>query len=362
MADRGRGRYQTKKQRQPLAFLGLVRCHECGASVTAERQKGHHYYRCTKKLGPCDLRGYVREEALADFMRDEIRRVSISDEWADLMLAQLEVWRRDETDRATTEEQRYKDQLAELDKRVNRLLDVFLDGSITREDYAGRKAEFLNDKARLREKLTDIEAKGNCWLEPLETFVKAANQAEKAAISEDLNGLRDFFQKIGSNLYLFKPGADEITDEGKTRTPSERTGQKSDQDARRGGLAAHADLTTPEASPKILSGSPVSKSLNASGKVNPSGFFFVASSASENLAASAAARVSRVAGRSSPFRVTSRGNASPRLRIEFPEPWKIWAEMPREKEMVGAAGFEPATSWSRTKRSSQAEPRPDYLE
>ena len=210
LADRGRGRYQTKKQRQPLAFLGLVRCDECGASVTAERQKGHHYYRCTKKLGPCDLRGYIREEALADFMRDEIRRVSISDEWAELMLAQLEVWRRDETDRATAEAQRYKDQLAELDKRVNRLLDVFLDGSITREDYAGRKAEFLNEKARLREKLTEIEAKGNCWLEPLENFVKAANQAEKTAFSDDLNELRDFFQKIGSNLYLFKPEAEEI--------------------------------------------------------------------------------------------------------------------------------------------------------
>ena len=116
LADRGRGRYQTKKQRQSLAFLGLVRCDECGASVTAERQKGHHYYRCTKKLGPCELRGYVREEALAEFMRDEIRRVSISDEWSELMIAQLEVWWRDETDRATAEAQRYKDQLAEFDR------------------------------------------------------------------------------------------------------------------------------------------------------------------------------------------------------------------------------------------------------
>ncbi len=31
----------------------------------------------------------------------------------------------------------------------------------------------------------------------------------------------------------------------------------------------------------------------------------------------------------------------------------------REKEVVGANGFEPSTSWSRTRRSSQAEPRPD---
>ena len=29
------------------------------------------------------------------------------------------------------------------------------------------------------------------------------------------------------------------------------------------------------------------------------------------------------------------------------------------KELVGASGFEPPTSWSRTRRSSQAEPRPE---
>jgi hypothetical protein len=30
-----------------------------------------------------------------------------------------------------------------------------------------------------------------------------------------------------------------------------------------------------------------------------------------------------------------------------------------KRRMVGARGFEPPTSWSRTRRSSQAEPRPD---
>ena len=29
------------------------------------------------------------------------------------------------------------------------------------------------------------------------------------------------------------------------------------------------------------------------------------------------------------------------------------------RDLVGAVGFEPTTSWSRTRRSSQAEPRPE---
>ena len=31
-----------------------------------------------------------------------------------------------------------------------------------------------------------------------------------------------------------------------------------------------------------------------------------------------------------------------------------------KRDLVGASGFEPPTSWSRTRRSSQAEPRPVF--
>ena len=132
-----------------------------------------------------------------------------------------------------------------------------------------------------------------------------------------------------------RAGWAESSREARPRTRSEQAGKKSDQDARRGGLAARADLMPPEAAPEIVSGSPVSKLLKAIAKPRPSGFFVVPSSESKTAAANAAARVSRVAGITSPFRVTSRGNASPRLRVEFSEPWKIWAEMPRNKKWSG---------------------------
>ncbi len=129
-----------------------------------------------------------------------------------------------------------------------------------------------------------------------------------------------------------RAGWSESSREARPRTLSELAGNLNDQDARRGGLAARADHTTPEAASPILSPSSLSKSLPDRAKVSPSGFFVVPSSESETAAANAAARVSRVAGRSSPCRVTSRGNASPRLRVEFPGPWGIWAEMPRNKK------------------------------
>jgi len=34
-------------------FASLMKCGFCGCVITAEIQKGHNYYRCTKKKVPC---------------------------------------------------------------------------------------------------------------------------------------------------------------------------------------------------------------------------------------------------------------------------------------------------------------------
>ncbi|MEK7712232.1 MAG: recombinase family protein, partial [Pseudomonadota bacterium] len=86
-----RGKAHTKR-RHTFPFLGLVHCGECGGAITAERQKGHHYYRCTKKLGPCTQR-YIREEALAAQVRDAVQQVALSDAWAGKMLGRIAEWK-----------------------------------------------------------------------------------------------------------------------------------------------------------------------------------------------------------------------------------------------------------------------------
>ena len=328
LEERGRAPYRTKTPPRPLAFLGFVRCNECGARVTAERQKGHNYYRCTKKLGPCNLAGYIREEFLAAQMQTELHRIGNPEERSGLMLGQTDAWRREGIDHATAAASTHQTRLAEIEAKVQRLLDVFLDGAITREEYAARKAEYFTEKARLREKIAAIKARGNCWLEPLENFLRMTKQAENMAISGDFSEMRGFFQKIGSNLYLRQPKAGEIEEENRMHPPSERSGQKAETAARRGGLAARADLPTPQETPPIPAAAPTRNPLDPSRKNRAAR---VCRAAPENACPakgrSAAPDLSAV-GRWSPHRVSNRGNLPPRLRVEYFGPWKIWAEMP----------------------------------
>ena len=101
--------------------------------------------------------------------------------------------------------------------------------------------------------------------------------------------------------------------------PSERSGQKAETAARRGGLAARADLPNPQETPPIPAAAPIRNLLDPSRKNRAAR---VRRAAPENAAAPDLSAVEKW----SPHRVSNRGNLPPRLRVEFVGPWKNWAE------------------------------------
>lgn len=98
--------------------------------------------------------------------------------------------------------QQHKEKLSAIQDELDRLLDARLEGVITREEYACRKERLLHEKAALTERMAEVEQRGNHWLEPLEGFTKAAHQARSVACGPNLESLRDFSKRIGSNLRL----------------------------------------------------------------------------------------------------------------------------------------------------------------
>ena len=200
-----RGRVETKHA-QRLSLLGLIRCGECGAYVTAERQKGHHYYRCTKKKGSCSQRRYTREESLGEQLRRSGELVALTKEQKEGMLGQIAVWRdeqrRDADERAKAEET----ELASVSEKIDRLLDAFLEECISRDEYTQKKESLLSRQAIQREKLAEVRNNGNTWLEPLEAFVTRVYSTTSVVRSDDLADLRAFHVSIGSNLFLSDSG------------------------------------------------------------------------------------------------------------------------------------------------------------
>jgi len=182
-------------------FRRLITCAHCGCAITADTQKGHHYYHCGKRRGPCSLKT-IREEALTSLLRQSVLRVSLSDQCSEWMLAQVERLKVRESEQEEDIINSKKHRLTELDARLERLLDIYLDSSLTRDEYAARKEQYIIEKTSLACQITEYETGEASRFKPVEDSISASNTAGSTAWAENLEDLKDFHKSIGSNLRL----------------------------------------------------------------------------------------------------------------------------------------------------------------
>ena len=157
-----RGKHKEPQQ-EKFILRGLMRCGECGRSITAELQKGHIYYRCTKRLTNCKQK-YVREEELAAQIKEFIQKVSLADEWTKKIIEELERDHNSSLHSCETQQQNLKTKVKEIEDKISKLIDIYLEGSITLEEYQRKKEDFINEKHRLQESVKDFAA-GSVTLE-----------------------------------------------------------------------------------------------------------------------------------------------------------------------------------------------------
>ena len=199
MSKRGKFHHVRKND---FAFLGLMKCASCGCSITAEKQKGHNYYRCTKKKGVCQEKHYLREEALTEQITSYLQKVSLSSQDTEKVLAALDNEQDKAREDAQSEVSVLKEQLSQVEAKLQKLLDVYLADALSTEEYAAKKQSLLSQKMSLKEKITDFETKGMSWLEPAREFVKSLNQAANLLSSSNPTAMTTFLKNIGSNHIL----------------------------------------------------------------------------------------------------------------------------------------------------------------
>ena len=203
--------WQDRKENDPRPLCGLLKCGECGCSITAEEktknQKNgniHHYtyYHCTKKRGTCSQL-CIREEILASQLSDVLKSYALPLDWATELSKLAD---KDETEAiqsSATASEATREEIATISAKLKRLRGIYIDEDIEQEEYLAEKSVLLSHKKSLEEKMTELEKGNVVWLEPLREWIKDASNIGENAISSDLPLKKSSAQKIfGSNLYL----------------------------------------------------------------------------------------------------------------------------------------------------------------
>ena len=233
-----RSKHFKKSYRFP--FLGLAKCNECGAAITAEQhikfyKTTNHkvtyvYYRCTKKLGPCSqvpITSFEMEEQIRKVVSD----VVLPRTWADQWLKFLEQDELSEKQSSETTIQNLKTEIQEIDRKQNTLLDSYLDSVVDPETYKSKKNELFERKLKLQEEITKVEEGISTWLEPMREFINVAINCDKIARAKNnCEELAFFAKRVGSNFFLsnrqlsaeYKKGFAALRADGGARSASYR--------------------------------------------------------------------------------------------------------------------------------------------
>jgi len=191
-------------------YRGLFKCGECGYTITADRKikpsgKSYTYYYCTKKNPNhvCSQNVFTREEKISSQINETIQKVSLPDDCADWMLAELEKEQKDKAQSSRFFAQKINDEIKTIDEKLEKLMNAYLENALSLEEYRKAKNKLVNQKQLLKDKLTAFEQKSNNRFEPAINFINSLKQSKIAALRENREqGLVRTFKFWSENCFL----------------------------------------------------------------------------------------------------------------------------------------------------------------
>ncbi len=195
------GAAHTKKRRHFFALRGFLVCGECGCKITAERQKGHTYYRCTKARGNCSQK-YVREEVLFDQVEEILAQFELEQELMELILEACQVLRENDEQQLIRINAELNKEHQSLTKKIDKLVDTFLEAKIPEDIYSKKLDKLQANRQEIEIKLDGLENKAKDDFERIEELLRIARTARTLFVEGNPEQKRQVLNIVASNLIL----------------------------------------------------------------------------------------------------------------------------------------------------------------
>ena len=139
---------------------------------------------------------------LTEQVKSFLQKVSLSSQDTERVLLELDKDEQKARANSFVIVQNFKNELADIGTKLDKLLSAYLDEIVSAEEYAAQKHKLLSCKVELNEEISEIENGSVSWLEPARAWVKSLNQADKLLSSGDKSEMTTFLKQIGSNHIL----------------------------------------------------------------------------------------------------------------------------------------------------------------
>ena len=168
------GKTNMCNQRHDFLFRRVLTCKHCGYSLIGEIQKGHTYYRCHIKACPVTC---VREEIVEEEVLQELSPLEFSEEERAYFQKKIAHLREDWDKEREAQINALSLKLSQVQGRLSRLTDAYIDRVIDTEIFEERKTTLLMERKGLEEKLAQLKENNRSLPDRLAEFLELAGSA-----------------------------------------------------------------------------------------------------------------------------------------------------------------------------------------
>lgn len=136
----------------PFLYRGIFTDYNKNLTCSCETKKGKYayvsYYKDSKH------RAYIREKDVDNQIVSILNQIQIPQNFMNSYNRRIQLLQQEEIAFTTKEQGHIKTEITKIDKRLNKLLDLQLDGKVSDEEYKNKRSELKDQKLRLEEKLS----------------------------------------------------------------------------------------------------------------------------------------------------------------------------------------------------------------
>jgi len=187
---------------KPFIFRGLIKCKECGCTVTPEMHKGHIYYSCTNYKKVHSQKFYIREEKLLDPVSEILKNIRLPEKIVHEITEELRKINQTKNEFYQKELLKLKKEYEQIEDRISKTFDSLVDGIITKDIYDKKLKEYKEKLAEIEEKMKIYSSQDENFYLTAEIVLNLCNRAYEIFENSEITEKRQILNFLLQNLQL----------------------------------------------------------------------------------------------------------------------------------------------------------------
>jgi DNA invertase Pin-like site-specific DNA recombinase len=201
-----KGKKREKSVAKPAIFRSIVKCPCCKNNMGIDFKKGKYIYLyCHNAKGrnaTCTNNTWMREDELLEQIRPAFKNIQISEGVKEKIESYLKTINASEKDFNKLSIESLRKEYDLCQKRIDGLIDMKLDKSITTDDYNRKMNDFKQRQMDINNELSNHTVADEKFNKTLLTVLELARNASKLFESSEIEEKRQLIKFITPNLIL----------------------------------------------------------------------------------------------------------------------------------------------------------------